>query len=429
MIVKPDLLTMKKPQSAFTVGMTVVATWLVIVAPSEILATESVHVPKPLNIEADLTEEKLQIEYLIDRYLFLHWTGLDAQEFPFLEDDDFDTACDRIADFLLANAPLAIDGIDVRPIVDDLEFQEAGQGNDFTDYVLVLARYGVKGIPQQIEFNWLRYDTEDNYPLDAAFLIFAARDDFQIFKLREDDPTKLWVKEGARTVVNPDSFAPGIITSSNWRLPKPQNWMFVIFALSGAALLKLRFRSLHIVLVGGFAFIFWMVSFMVYFAAAHMEFSGSKRIILPREEKAIALFETLHRNIYRAFDYQDEIEIYDALARSLTPELIDSVYGEIYRSMKMQLELETEEIACTIRSVRLLETTPEFPEAPKKARFSVLARWQVIGTVRHWGHGHWRTNGYEARYQVRWSETDGWRIASVEILGQDRVDDGRETAP
>ncbi len=428
MIVRPDLLTMLKLRSAFHLGMTVVATWLVIAAPSEILATESIHVPKPLNIEVDLSEEKLQIEYLIDRYLFLHWTGLDAKEFPFLEDDDFDAACDRVADFLLTNAPLAIDGIDVRPIVDDLEFQEAGQGNDFTDYVLVLARYGVKGIPQQIEFNWLRYDTEDNYPLDAAFLIFAARDDFQIFKLREDDPTKLWVREGARAVVDPDAFAPGIIETP-WSFPEPPGWVFLIFGVGVAALVKFRMRSLKLVKAVGLAIVITGVFAVVYFAAAQLKLSGPARIALPQEAEAIALFETLHRNIYRAFDYEDEIEIYDALARSLTPELIDSVYGEIYRSMKMQLELETEEIACTIRSVRLLETTPEFPEAPAEARFSVLARWQVIGTVRHWGHGHWRTNGYEARYEVRWSETDGWRIASVEILGQDRVDDGRETAP
>ena len=149
--------------------------------------------------------------------------------------------------------------------------------------------------------------------------------------------------------------------------------------------------------------------------------------MLPAEPEARALFESLHRNIYRAFDYRDEGQVYDALARSLAPELIDPVYGEVYRSLRMQLE-QDEVAACQIRAVRILEGTVELPPSPAEPAYDVVARWEVIGTVRHWGHGHWRTNRYSARYRVRWAPTDGWRIGAVEILGQERVDDGRESA-
>ena len=93
----------------------------------------------------------------------------------------------------------------------------------------------------------------------------------------------------------------------------------------------------------------------------------------------------------------------------------------------MQLEL-AEEAACEIRSVRVLDAKPVLPEAPTEPWFDVVARWEVIGTVRHWGHGHWRTNRYSARYRVRWDAADGWRIGEVEILEQERLDDGREAA-
>ena len=154
---------------------------------------------------------------------------------------------------------------------------------------------------------------------------------------------------------------------------------------------------------------------------------GGEEIDLPDEETATALFETLHRNIYRAFDYKSESDVYDALDRSLAPELIGTVYGEIYASLRMELEF-AETLRCEIRSVKVLETIPELPESPTEAAFDVVAGWEVIGTVRHWGHGHWRTNRYSARYRVRWAEEDGWRIGAVEVLDQERLDDGREVA-
>jgi hypothetical protein len=162
-------------------------------------------------------------------------------------------------------------------------------------------------------------------------------------------------------------------------------------------------------------------------AVVRFRWPGEARVALPAEPEARALFESLHRNIYRAFDYRDEGQVYDALARSLAPELIDPVYGEVYRSLRMQLE-QDEVAACQIRAVRILEGTVELPPAPAEPAFDVVARWEVIGTVRHWGHGHWRTNRYSARYRVRWAPADGWRIGAVEILGQERVDDGRESA-
>ena len=63
-------------------------------------------------------------------------------------------------------------------------------------------------------------------------------------------------------------------------------------------------------------------------------------------------------------------------------------------------------------------TTPPPDDAPG---FSIVTRWQVEGAVFHWGHSHWRTNEYRARYGVTATEA-GWRISDSQVLEQRRID-------
>jgi len=321
-------------------------------------------------------------------------------------------------------SPVAIDGIDVRPLVEDIELQEPVPETDFAEFATVYATYGVKGRPGSIEFFWSRYDTEDAYPLESVFLIFSTDDDFRVLEMREDSPSCLWRRPGAAPTVDPERIPPGV-PRPRGRLPLAS--LAIAIAATAEAVRRFRrrmgpLRVISIILLGGFAALAAIPIGVIEF-----RLPGEAAVDLPDESEARALFESLHRNIYRAFDYSEEGQVYDALARSLAPELIDSVYGEVYRSLRMQLE-QDEVAACTIRSVRVLEATPVLPAAPDEPAFDVIASWEVIGTVRHWGHGHWRTNRYSARYRVRWDAADGWRIGAVEILGQERVDDGREGA-
>lgn len=380
------------------------------------------HVPKPLQIEADLSEERLELSILVDAFLLRHWTGIEAGALLDLGEEEFAAKRESLARFLAAHAPVAIDGIDVRPVVEDIELQEPVPETDFAEFAAVYVAYGVKGRPAAIEFTWSRFDTEDSYPLERVFLIFSTEDDFRVLELREDDPSRLWRRIGAPPAVDPEGVPPGI-PRPRGRLPLAS--VVIAGAATAEAVRRWRrrmrpLRVISIIVIGGAAALAAAPLGVIEF-----RLPGDAAVELPDEGTARALFETLHRNIYRAFDYADEGQVYDALERSLAPELIDSVYGEVYRSLRMQLE-QDEVAACTIRSVRVLEAAPELPPAPREPAFDIVAKWEVIGTVRHWGHGHWRTNRYTARYRVRWDAADGWRIGAVEILGQERVDDGRE---
>lgn len=142
---------------------------------------------------------------------------------------------------------------------------------------------------------------------------------------------------------------------------------------------------------------------------------------LPDREQALAIFRPLHENIYRAFDYVRESDVYDALARSVHGDLLDELYDEIYRSLVLQ---EEGGAVSEVQAVRHMETAVEDvgPRDPDgRPGFDVVCRWQVDGAVFHWGHSHWRTNEYRARYGVR-ATGGGWRIVDSQVLEQLRVD-------
>ena len=111
------------------------------------------------------------------------------------------------------------------------------------------------------------------------------------------------------------------------------------------------------------------------------------------EEQALQVFGALHANIYRAFDYRDESDVYDALARSVSGELLRSLYDQIYASLVLQ---EEGGAVCKITSVDVQEAEVLAREAATQAqqRFDVQATWQVNGSVFHFGHSHHRTNEY-----------------------------------
>ena len=99
-----------------------------------------------------------------------------------------------------------------------------------------------------------------------------------------------------------------------------------------------------ILLVGGLTFVVTRargtslaVSGLIVFATAAsatvawQQHHARERI--PQESEAITIFETLHQNIYRAFDYTSQSDIYDALAQSVDGPLLDRMYTDIYQSL------------------------------------------------------------------------------------------------
>jgi hypothetical protein len=170
----------------------------------------------------------------------------------------------------------------------------------------------------------------------------------------------------------------------------------------------------------------WTTFLLLLIAAASWPFVGwsvtSPFIQRPRvtTDQARAILSTLHKNIYRAFDYRDESQIYDALAQSVDGELLEDLYLKIRRGLAMQEQggaiSRVREVALLDGHVVSLVPTPR----PDPNGFEYRCRWTVNGTVQHWGHVHARTNQYEAAFRVE-PRDQAWKITRLEVLDEQRL--------
>ncbi len=132
-------------------------------------------------------------------------------------------------------------------------------------------------------------------------------------------------------------------------------------------------------------------------------------------EQAEEVMAGLLRNVYLAFDYRAEDQIYDILERSVGGELLTDIYLETRRS----LELENQGGArAKVKDVEILEG--DYRPVDGGAGFESHLIWNVMGSVGHWGHIHRRTNQYEARFTVR-AVNGVWKITSLELLEERRL--------
>ena len=78
-----------------------------------------------------------------------------------------------------------------------------------------------------------------------------------------------------------------------------------------------------------------------------------------------------------------------------------------------------------VQNVEILEASYE--PLSSGAGFTTEARWNVTGSVGHWGHVHQRLNQYRAEITVE-SIDNAWRITRLEVLEEEHVDPNAPTA-
>jgi hypothetical protein len=127
----------------------------------------------------------------------------------------------------------------------------------------------------------------------------------------------------------------------------------------------------------------------------------------------------LLRNIYRAFDYRHESEMYDVLAQSVDGRLLEALYLQMQKGLQMQ---EQGGAVARVKAVELVDHSIVASEmlTDGLSQWGFQCRWQVMGTVEHWGHIHTRVNEYEAVLTVR-ATPEAWKITAYEVLDERRV--------
>ncbi len=138
-------------------------------------------------------------------------------------------------------------------------------------------------------------------------------------------------------------------------------------------------------------------------------------VVTPKGGEMNEIVYALLKNVYHAFDFRDESDIYDSLEPSISGELLEKVYLEIRESLELENSggprVRVYEVA--LRDCRIEDVVNE--AGVMQAR----ADWVTIGEVTHWGHTHERTNRYDARVTLT-AEQGQWKFRELELLSEER---------
>ena len=126
------------------------------------------------------------------------------------------------------------------------------------------------------------------------------------------------------------------------------------------------------------------------------------------------LVGNLLHNVYRSFDYRGEEAVYDVLTHSVAGDLLADVYLETRKGLELANQGGAK---VKVKTIEMLAT--ELVGSDGDA-LTIEARWNVAGSVGHWGHIHQRTNIYHANVTVE--DIDGnWKLSGLEILEEERL--------
>lgn len=133
------------------------------------------------------------------------------------------------------------------------------------------------------------------------------------------------------------------------------------------------------------------------------------------EKEFIVYLKEMHRNIYKAFDYDDDNEIYNCLSFSFAGDELECQFFEFLETIR---EYAAQGYKNFIRSI---EYEDVIIEKKTKKYIKVYMKWRVYGLVKHLLHEHNRRNTYEAIYRLEKEEKDDWKIVGTQILSGERI--------
>jgi len=358
---------------------------------------------EPFEVRKEIIVRPKDIQQWID-------LGLEGQDM--IRADQQEEIKRKVVDFLEPHFPVKIDGIPVEGTVDRVNFLrrtlKSSTVVDEQDIELLPATIGViyvfptGGLPQTVEMDWDIF-TEKMQKVPGASVDQAGplpvilEPDFNVLKWENFLKNPL-----IPSLVDIESPPTAIQRISAWG-----QWAALLLAvLLFASLVRARRAGNRMPAAAILGLLLALVS------TAYLALENYRSRM--DSQKLQALVGDLLHNVYRAFDYRGEEVIYDVLARSASGALLTDIYLETRRG----LELTSQGGArVKVKDIEMIETS-----LLSKAgnTFNVEGRWNVAGSVGHWGHIHQRRNAYHARLEI--SEIDGaWKLTDLEILQEERL--------
>jgi hypothetical protein len=352
------------------------------------------------------------------------WIDLDLRGDEFIEEDEVEPLKKRVGEYLLNKNTVLIDGKSLRPILDRTAFIKYSMtGSQFliqperlplnTAMLGVIITFITEGIPQEVTVNWeLFSDRIQKVPTNAVdpagpFPSYVTPDD-NIFKWTNFLKTyKIPTVEGVAAADSLVNFNVPVGSLFCVALLLPVAWQIRNRKRNGGS------TSLHyglgVLLIAGSLILF-----------PYLKVSVSKpSSIAPKlqKEEASVILHSLLKNVYRAFDFREEEDVYDKLAISASGDLLADIYLQNRKSFEVKRAGGAQ---AKVKEVEILDVSVE-DAAGRSFAMGLKSRWTAMGTVGHWGHIHTRQNEYDAVLTVE--PVDGfWKITGLELLEEKRID-------
>lgn len=313
--------------------------------------------------------------------------------------------------------PMTIDAAEVKADFDRAAFMRIGlRGLEFlqpgepinikSDILGLIWSVPTDGLPKQATLEWTWFDART--PEVAGYAVDAAGP--FVFPLVPEDSVVTWTNH-FKTNPYPEVTAVAVIRDGAHPTIMIVLCAIAALGLGFAALQMLRGGAgdRRIALIGAGLAVVAVVTLPVVLQRQ------SARILDLDQDKLSTLAGEVLNNVYRAFDFRTEDQVYDRLALTLEGVVLEQVYLGQRNSLRIERAggAEARVDALEIRAVGQLE-------AIEPGTLRLRADWVVRGTVGHWGHVHSRTNAYEAELVL--VPVDGsWKIRDFDLISQERL--------
>jgi len=349
-----------------------------------------------------------------------NWIDLGLRGGEFIESDELEPLKQRVGEFLRGKNPVNIDGEPAKPILDRIDFVKvATTGIQIVDQpqrleistaiVGVILAYITDGMPREVTADWeLFTDQIQRVPVTAT----DPAGPLQSYVDPQDN-----VHKWTNFLKNYQMPTVAQIRADE-RMTRIQVPLvtLVLVIVGIVALFNPRKMLTRKAAIIGSLILFGAGAAAYPFARTSIDKPAAIVANLPEAEVKPVL-QSLLDNVYRAFDFREEDDVYDKLAISVDGDLLVDVYLQNRKSMQIQRAGGAQ---ARVREVELLKVKSE-PNADMPLSYDVTATWSAMGTVGHWGHIHTRKNLYDA--MITMSVVDGvWKITGLNLLEEKRVD-------
>jgi hypothetical protein len=351
------------------------------------------------------------------------WMDFDLRGDEYIEEDEFNPVREKMARFFMDREKVMIDGKKGKPILDRTAYVESSMLRSRfieipervplnTAMVGIIITYLTNTIAGEVVTQWDLFS--DRVQKVTASMVDPAGP-FP-YDLTPDANVLKWTNYLKTYTMPTVDKIPVDATHMGIFVPLGSLVCMVLLLLCTFLVFRRRQKSQPVKVQLALMLVL-LVGIVVLFPQFHVSVGGGARASQISEDESKVITLSLLENVYRAFDFRDEEDVYDKLAISVDGDLLTDIYLQSRKSLVIE---QAGGAQAKIKKVAVLET--EVQEADKnKGVVAIRTKWTAIGSVGHWGHLHTRQNVYDAILTL--AVADGfWKISGIDLLEEKRVD-------